>query len=124
MISVGMGTHVLLNLKMACVPSNQGQEKTIKNLHSLWPEMACFGPFLTRKPTEIVDVGLFCVLSQELRHLNLFLGAHRGFLGGRAKVDVDRIDVLFLSFSNRVDFLKTNQERSSPSRMCLPSDRS
>ena len=55
-ISVGMGRQVLLDLKMACVPSNQGQEKQQK------PQIFCGGngllgtPFLTHKPTEKVYV--------------------------------------------------------------------
>ena len=38
----------------------------------------------------------FCVLSQEVRHINFFLGAQKGaFGGGGRKVHVEKFDVFF-----------------------------
>ena len=43
---------------------------------------------------------LFCVLSQEMRHINFFLGAQNGgVLGGGQKVYVEKVYVLFPSLS-------------------------
>ena len=49
-------------------------------LNFLWPKMARLGPpFWLKNPAEKVYVGpSFCVLSQEMRHINFFLGDQNG----------------------------------------------
>ena len=56
--------------------------RTGKNnkLNFLWPKMARLGPpFLAQKsPGKSLCGSLFCVLSQEMRHINFLLGAQNG----------------------------------------------
>ena len=57
-------------------------------LNFLWPKMARLGPpFDAKNPPEKVYVGpiFFCVLSQEMRHINFFLGAQIGVFWVGAK---------------------------------------
>ena len=61
--------------------------------------MAENGPFGTPVLTPKIPPkrSLFCVLSQEMRRINLFLGAQKigGFLGGGQRVYVEKVYVLF-----------------------------
>ena len=58
-------------------------------------------PFLTpqKTPKKFMLMCLLCVLSQEVRHINFFLGAQNGGLGGGQKVYVKRVYVFFLSLT-------------------------
>ena len=59
-------------------------------------------PFLTPKirPKKFMFMSLFCVLSQEMRHINFFSGGQNGvFWVGGHKVYVEKVYVLFRSLS-------------------------
>ena len=64
-----------------------GQEENNK-LNFLWPKMARWDPVLDPQnpPKKFMFICLFCVLSQEMRHINFFLGVqNREFWVGDKK---------------------------------------
>ena len=63
------------------------------------PKWPVWDPLFDPKfPPEKVYVDpFFCVLSQEMRHINFFLGPKWGVLGGGQKVYVEKVYVLFPS---------------------------
>ena len=77
----------------------------IKNnkLNFLWPKMARLGPpfWPQKSPRQSLCGSLFCVLSQEMRHINFFSGGPKwGVWGGGQKVYVEKVYVLFRSPSH------------------------
>ena len=71
--------------------------------------MAQNGPFgtlfdLKIPPTKSIWV-LFCVLSQEMRHINFFWGSKMGFLIGGQKVYVERVYVRWIQEGFKGGFL-------------------
>ena len=61
---------------------NKGKKNN--KLNFLWPRKSLCG-------------SLFCVLSQEMRHINFPVGPKKGCLGGGQKVYVEKVYALFLS---------------------------
>ena len=85
------------------IPSNLRAGKNKKKL--LVPENGPFGtPFLTPKiPLKKFMWVPFVILSQEMRHINFFLGAQIGvffFWGGCQKVHVEKVCALCPSLAN------------------------
>ena len=61
----------------------QGKNNKLKKKNILWPKMAHLGTpvLIPKSPRKSLCGSLFCVLSQEMRHINFFLGAKVGGFG-------------------------------------------
>ena len=76
------------------------KKRTGKNnkLNFLWPKMFRLGPPFCppKSPRKSLCGSPFCVLSQEMRHINFFLGAqHKGFRAGAKKFMLKKFICLF-----------------------------
>ena len=86
-----IGLKIVVDVRAGCPRQNAScwmqlflrAGKKNNKLNSLLPEMARLGPpFLTQKiPQNVYMSPFLCVLSQEMRHINLFLGAQMGRFG-------------------------------------------